>query len=139
MINAHAHPSDVVGDVVDAIGHRPPEFGNGEIVHANILGFALRPPFAPSVLEVADQFLLLGVDRDRRLACGQRCRHLLIDVAKLPVAIRMVSAFAHLAIGLQAVAKRVQQFTDHRAADLMPHADIPGAWDAKAGQRRPVQ
>jgi hypothetical protein len=31
-------------------------------MHANFLGRALRPPFTPGVLEVADEFLLLGVD-----------------------------------------------------------------------------
>jgi len=62
MIDAHAHPSGVTSDVVDAIRNRSPEFGNDEVVHTNRFGRTLRPPFTPGVLEVADEFLLLRID-----------------------------------------------------------------------------
>ena len=55
--------------------------------HANFLGRALRPPFAPSVLEVADEFLLLGVDRDRGLTRRERFFHPIVDVVELRIAI----------------------------------------------------
>jgi hypothetical protein len=42
---------------------------------------------APGILEVADEFLLLGVDRDRRVACGKRRLHAIVDVAELGIAI----------------------------------------------------
>jgi hypothetical protein len=78
---------DVAGDIVDAIGCSAPEFGDDKIVHANFLGRALGSPFAPGVLEVADQFLLLGVDRDRRLTRRERFFYAIVDVAELRVAI----------------------------------------------------
>src|ERR1700730_7242245 len=58
MVDPHAHPSGVVGDIVDAIGHCPSQPGNEEIVNPDLLGRALRPPFPPAVTEVADKLLL---------------------------------------------------------------------------------
>src|SRR5229473_833161 len=59
-------------------------------VFHNRLRLLSLPPFAPGILEVADQFLLLTIDRDRRLACRQRCRHAVVDVVELGIPIRMV-------------------------------------------------
>ena len=101
MVDADAHPADVAGDIVDAIGRRPAEFGDDKIMHANFLGRALRPPFASGVLEVADQFLLLGIDRYRRLTRRKRFFHPIVDVAELRIAIGMVRSFTGLAVGLQ--------------------------------------
>jgi hypothetical protein len=78
---------------------------------------AIRAP----VLEIADQFILLGIDRDRRLAGRQRRLHPIIDVAELCIAIRMTGPFARLAVGLQAVIELMQQFADHRTTDLVAH------------------
>src|SRR6202051_2713023 len=107
-VDAQAHPSGVASDVVDAIGHRPPELGNNEVVDATFFGCALWPPFATAILEVADEFLLLRVDRDRRFTGCKRFLHSIVDVVELRVAIRMVRSFARLAIGLQAVIELVQ-------------------------------
>jgi hypothetical protein len=38
MIDAHAHPSHVAGDVVDAIRNGSSEFRNDEVVPANCFG-----------------------------------------------------------------------------------------------------
>ena len=103
MVDAHTHPTDVAGNIVDAIGHCPTEFGNDKIVHANLLGTSLWPPFATGVLEVADQLLLLGVNRDRRFTCRERFLHPIVDVVELRVAIGTVRSLACLAIGLQTI------------------------------------
>ena len=73
----------------------------------------------PRVLELADQLLLLGVDRDRRLTRGDRRGHPLVDQPELHVAIGMLRALQRLAIGLQAVAQRAQQRGDRRVMDLV--------------------
>ena len=90
-------------------------------MHANFLGRALRPPFASGVLEVADELLLLGVDRDRRLTRRERFFHPIVDVVELRIAVGVVRSLARLAVGLQTVIELVQEFADERAADRMAH------------------
>ena len=67
-VDADTDPAVVGGDVVDPIGRGLAEFGDDEVMHPHRLGLALGAQFAAAILEVADQLLLLGVDRDRRLA-----------------------------------------------------------------------
>jgi hypothetical protein len=86
VVDAEADPAGIVGDVVDAVGRRPAKLGNQEVVHAHRLGLSLRVILTAGILEVVDQLLLLGIDRDRRLARRQRLFHLCIDVAELGVA-----------------------------------------------------
>ena len=90
-------------------------------MHANFLGRALWAPFASGVLEIADELPLLGVDRDRRLACRKRSFHPIVDVVELRVTIGIVRPLAGLAVGLQAVIELVQKLADKRAADPMTH------------------
>jgi len=122
VIDPHAPPSRVAGNVVDAIRNSSPEFGNDEVVHAN--GFGANPSAAihAGVLEVADEFFLLRVDGDCRLVRSERFFHPIIDGMELRVVIGMGRSLARLAIGLQAVIELVQEFTHQCAADLMAHA-----------------
>jgi hypothetical protein len=83
-------------------------------VHPNLLGLSLRVPFAPGVLEVPYEFLLLGVHRDHRLALALKLRHHGGDVLKLRVPVRMLAAFTRLAHRLQAVVELGQEVA-HRA------------------------
>ena len=92
-------------------------------MHPHPRGLTPRPPLAFRVLEVADQFLLLRVDRDDRLPGGLDPPDLLIDVPQLGVAVRMGRPVAGLAIGLQTVARRHQQLGDQLAADAMAGLD----------------
>src|SRR6202048_1157144 len=73
----------------DGVGRRPPEFRDDEVVHTHRLGLTLRTVLTTAILEIADQLLLLGIDRDRRLPRGQRLLHLSIDVPKLGLAVGM--------------------------------------------------
>jgi hypothetical protein len=70
-------------------------------------------------LVLADELLLLGVDADRRPVLLDRGGHLVVDVAKLRVTVRMLGALLGLAVGLQAVAELVQQPRDGAIADLV--------------------
>src|SRR5208337_1178453 len=83
-------------------------------------GIALWPPFSAAVLEIADQFFLLGVDGDHRIAgrlvlCGHAG-----DVVELGITISMLPAFPRLAGRLQAVVELCQKVTNAPLADLMP-------------------
>ena len=52
VVDADAHPPGVGGHIVDAIGHRPAEFGDEEVVHPDLLGLPCgrhsRPAFLKS-------------------------------------------------------------------------------------------
>src|SRR5690349_5673905 len=67
VIGADAHPAQVVGDVVDAIGHRRGKLGIDEVVDINQLRLASGAPVPTVVLEIAHQFLLFSY-RPRRQA-----------------------------------------------------------------------
>jgi len=128
-------PAGIFADVVDPIGHGAAEARNQEIVHPHRFRLALRAPFAPAVLEIADQLLLLGVDRDRRLARRKRRLHLRVDVAELGVAVGMACPFAGLAVGLQAVAERAQRGPDRIVTDAVAERTQPRGQVAQALSR----
>ena len=83
------------------------------------LRIALRTPGPPPVLEVADQFLLLGVHRNDRLALSLGPSDLVVEIVKLGVPIRVLGAFFRLAIRLQRVAELVQQSVDEARTHRM--------------------
>ena len=135
MVDAEADPAGIVGDVVDAVGRRPAKFGNQEVVHSHRHGLSLRTILTAGILEVTDQLLLLGIDRDRRLTRRQRLFHLCIDVAELDVAVGMVRPFERLAIGLQAVAHVTQQIGHHVMANAVAEFTKPTRKLAQALRR----
>jgi hypothetical protein len=90
----------------------------------------------PAILEIADQFLLLGINEDGGLSCRKCDLHTLVDVGELCIAIRVVAALAGLAIGLQTIAKRTQQLADHAVTDLMAKLTQSGR-DVAQALRRP--
>ena len=67
MVDADADPAFVVGEVVDPIGDRLADLAVEKIMDADRDGLPVGPPFATGILKVADQFLLLRIDRDRGL------------------------------------------------------------------------
>jgi hypothetical protein len=84
------------------------------------LGLALRLPLAPAVLEVPDQLLLLGVDRDDRHTALDAVLGLGVDVLELRVAIRVLRALDGLVRRLQAVPVLAQQLGDRLVAERDP-------------------
>ena len=64
MVNAHADPAGVAGEIVDPVGNGLAALRNQEVMDPDRRGLAVRPPLAARVLEVADQFLLLRIDGD---------------------------------------------------------------------------
>src|SRR3954452_15068760 len=93
-----------------------------EVMHVDRLGRAFRPVVVAAVLEGANQFLLLGVDRDHRLAGLPEGAGPGVDVGELAVAIGMAGALQGLAVGLPAVAQFLpQQLADRVRADRVAH------------------
>src|SRR4051812_12790887 len=62
VIDPNADPPLIGGDIVDAVGRDLAEVRINEIIDANFLRLYFWLPFLATVLEIADQFLLLGVD-----------------------------------------------------------------------------
>ena len=118
--DADAHPTGIAGEIVNAIGDRPPQFLDQEVVDPHLFRLALATPLASGILEVADEFLFLGVDRDHCLAFGQGGADLGVDVGELGIAIWMAVALSGLAVGLKAELLLPQQFAHDRMAHAMP-------------------
>src|SRR5580658_8204543 len=58
VIDADAHPSLVVSQIVDAVRDCLAECRVLKVVNPHLFGFTFGSPFAPAVLEIPDQFLL---------------------------------------------------------------------------------
>jgi hypothetical protein len=110
MIGAHADPSGILRHIVDAIRSGPAKFWNHEVVNAHFLRMGLRSEFPAIVFEVSDQLFLLGVHRDYRLALMLEFLDLVVDMAKLGVAVRMRGSFQGLSIGLEAILHLMSEF-----------------------------
>src|SRR5712691_12133781 len=104
MIDTHIHEALVVHQVLDAVGHGTAIGERAEIVdvHPPLLPFGL--PLASLVLERAQQFFLLTVQRDGR-------RWLLLellahsgDMPKLLITVCMRRAFPRFLVDLEAIA-----------------------------------
>src|ERR1700730_6579667 len=120
MIGAHADPSDIVGDVIDAVWNSVTQFGIDKIMNFDQFGPAFRAPLAAVVLEIAHQFLLFRINRNDRFIRRQERLGLRIDVLKLGVAIDVLVSFARLAVGLQAIAHAAQKVANDGWRDIMP-------------------
>src|SRR5437870_9085966 len=80
---------------------------------------SLRAIFAAIVAEIPDQFLFLGVDRNHRLLLGQCGGHLGVDAGELRIPVGVAVALFGFAVGLQAVARRIEQSGHQGAAHLV--------------------
>ena len=82
--------------IVDAIGNRSAQRIVRKVVRID--PFRRLPPCPSCILEVANQFLFLGVNADHRLALHQIPGALIRDVAKLAVTVGMVAPPACLTL-----------------------------------------
>jgi len=89
-------------------------------VDLDLFRVAARVPFPAAVLVGPDEFLLLRVDRDHRVARAQVGLGLVVEVAELGVAVLVLAALGGLDVGLQAVTSFPQQSADHEITDLVP-------------------
>src|SRR3954452_13948568 len=82
------------------------------------LGISLAAQFPAAVLEVADQFLLLGVDGNRWITGDDRRLYRGIDVFKLCVPVGVEGSLARLAVQVTAVLLLAQQPADQLLAPM---------------------
>ncbi len=94
---------------------------------AHQFGTALGTPFPPAVLEIADQLLLLAVDRDDRLLILQCLEAGRVDPPELQITIGMLVPLPGLHVRLQAVPQRPQQLRDRHVLDPMPELAQPAS------------
>jgi hypothetical protein len=71
-------------------------------------------------VELPHQLLFLGIDRHDRLPLALERLDPPVEGLKLRVAIRMLAALERLAVGLQAIAQRMEEAIDRPFADGMP-------------------
>jgi hypothetical protein len=121
VVDAEIDPSFVGGDVIHPVGHRLAEFRDDEIMHPDRLGLPLGAQLAPAVLEVANEFLLLGINRDHRLPGRLEGGHHGVDVLELGIAVGMAATLTGFGVGLQAEAQPAQQAADQ----LLPGGETP--------------
>ena len=120
MVHADADPAQVGAHVVDPVRNGLAELGVDEVVDPHLWRLSLGMPLPSGVLEVADQFFLLGIDGDHWLIARLEVPHAGGDVLELGIAVRMLATFACLARPLQAVVGFMEQVAHHLRADLMP-------------------
>ena len=100
MILAPGDPAHVTAHLVDARRDGLAQRWVRKVVHIDLLRAALRLPFPSAVFEGSNQLLCLRIDRDHGAPWRQEGFHLLIEIAKLGLALRVLTPFAGLGLGL---------------------------------------
>src|SRR5262245_34415698 len=109
VIYSNAYPALVFRPIEDAVGNRFAALLIHQVGNSNLHRVAFWLPFPSAVLEVPDEFFLLGVDRNHRLTALLKGTPQGMDIFERFISIRMGIAFSRLAIALPAVARLVQQ------------------------------
>ncbi|GAA2978384.1 hypothetical protein Sfulv_60320 [Streptomyces fulvorobeus] len=99
---------------------------------------SLRPPLTAPVLVEADQFLLLGVHADHRVASAHVFLGPVVDVVELGIPVGMLGTFEGLGVGLEAESLLPQKVSDGIRRDTVA---LPGelVGESAGGLRRPAQ
>src|SRR5215472_487619 len=98
VVNPDTHPALVRREVIDAVGDSLAQLLVHEVVDKNLDRLPLALPFAPSVPEFPDEFLLLCVDRDHGLTACLEVHDRYIDVLELGIPVRVIGSFFGLAV-----------------------------------------
>src|SRR5450759_2249064 len=109
VIRTDTDPASIVGQVIDTIGVGSSQLFIHKVIHVDLLWISLWTPFLPTVLELPDQFFLLGINRNYRLPSTHRFFCSGVYILKLCVAIRVVSSFKCFTIALQTISELFQQ------------------------------
>ena len=120
MIGAHADPAGVRAQVVDPVRNGLAQIPIGKIMGLHLDRLARRPPLPSGILVLADQLLLLGVHANHRVPGRSVGRGLIVEVAKLRVAVRVLVALDGFGVALQAETLLAQQIADGVGGDLVP-------------------
>jgi len=100
MAHAYADPTEVSPDVVDAVGDGLAELLIDEVIHADLRRMPRGVPLTASILAVAEEFLLLGIDRHDGLATALTVLPPGVERLALRVAVRVMAPLAGLACSL---------------------------------------
>src|SRR5690606_2080830 len=117
VVDTNAYKSSIGGHVVHAVGDRLANGSSRKVVHVDKFWLAFGLPFASTVLEVADELLLLRVDGNYRSSLADVRLSLGVDVLELRIAIRVLGSLHRLVGRLQAVAVLAQQLGYRLIAD----------------------
>ena len=118
VIDADVDPSRVVVEIVDAIRNHFAKGVVDEVVDADRYGLTSRLPLGASVLEVANQLFLLGIDRDHRRTACLKIVDTLADEFELLVAVPDARR-------LQVSCSWTEDYSHWRAAGFPPSAHSP--------------
>ena len=91
-------------------------------VHLDRLGLALGLPLLALVLEGPDQFFLLGVHADHRVAGGEMLGGAVVEVGELGVTVRVIRPLDRFDVGLQAESLGLEEFRHRRWRNLVPRS-----------------
>jgi len=119
VIGAHVDPAGVRREIVDPVRDGLAQLGVGEVMDVHRHGITRRPPLAAVVLELADEFLLLGVHADHRLAGVPVITSLLVETVELGIPVRMSASLNGLGVGLKTEAFLPQQVRDGVRTDFV--------------------
>ena len=111
----------IEADIVNAVGDRLPQLRIGKIMNVDLGRISFAAVGSPRILQVSQHFLLLRVDRQRRLPSPQLALHTLGDVLELRISIGMLSTFPCLSIRLQTEPLSLEQLADFCVADSIAH------------------
>jgi hypothetical protein len=104
VVDPHAHPALIAGQIVNPVWNRFAHLLIHEIVDCHRFRLTLGLPFTSAIAELADQFLLLCIHRNHRLATRLKSLHGRIDILELRIAIGMRLPLSGFAVALQAEA-----------------------------------
>ena len=127
VIGADVDEAGIAPNVVDAVRVDTRDQRTGQVVALNVLRLLGGQPLLTLVFVVADELLLLGVNRDDRQSLAQVLLDLGADVSKLRIPIAVICALLSLAVALQAVVLLVQQLRHLHVTDRMaPRTEAEG-------------
>ena len=113
VVCTNAHPGLVSADVINPIRIGSAEFLVDEVVNFDFYRLPAGQPLLACVLVRADEFLLLGVDRNHGLIGLQGRSNRGVDMFELGVTVRALVSFKHLDVALQAVVLLLQELAHH--------------------------
>jgi hypothetical protein len=116
VVAGKAHPDFGAHHVVDAVRNRFANGVAGEIARADRSRRASRLPFVSRILEIADQFFPLRVDRDHGLLPLRKPRGRRVDMLECVLAMGIRGSTLALAQRQETVIERMQKMADRRGA-----------------------
>jgi len=120
MVHAHADPTEVGAEVVDAGWDGLAELLLDEVLPAARGRMPRGVPLTASLLAVAEACLLLGIAREDWLAAALQGLHPGVEMLAVRVAVRVLASLTGRACSLYAVVRRMAPRAHKRGADPVP-------------------